>query len=85
VQYFDLQHHVRIPGYKQGYGDGSGGFEVERPVGAVLMKMTARNEKDVDYVQIEFEPRISGPSAGIGQVDVHSYTERFYSDDPEGE
>jgi len=90
VQYFDLQHHVRIPGYKQGYGDGSGGFEVERggapkPVGAVLMKMTARCANEVDYIEIEFEPRISGPSAGIGQVDVHSYTERFYSDDPEGE
>ena len=28
--YFDIQHHVRTPGYQMSYGDGSGGWEVTR-------------------------------------------------------
>jgi hypothetical protein len=28
--YFDIQHHVRTPGYHMSYGDGSGGWEVTR-------------------------------------------------------
>ncbi len=40
--YFDIQHHVRTPGYKMDYGDGSGGWEVTRggvpkPIGSFLL------------------------------------------------
>lgn len=30
VHHFDIQHHVRTPGYKMDYGDGSVGWEVTR-------------------------------------------------------
>lgn len=38
-QYYDIQHHVRTPGYLMSYADGSGGWEVTRggvpkPVGS---------------------------------------------------
>jgi hypothetical protein len=40
--YFDMQHHVRTPGYNMAYGDGSGGWEVTRggvpkPVGGAML------------------------------------------------
>lgn len=40
--YFDIQHHVRTPGYQMSYGDGSGGWEVTRggvpkPVGSAAL------------------------------------------------
>lgn len=42
THYFDLQHHVRTPGYNMSYGDGTAGWEVTRggvpkPVGGVSM------------------------------------------------
>jgi hypothetical protein len=45
VQYFDIQHHVRTPGYLMSYGDGTGGWEVTRggipkPVGSCLLSIT---------------------------------------------
>lgn len=44
--YFDIQHHVRTPGYKMEYGDGSGGWEVTRggvpkPIGSFLLDIRA--------------------------------------------
>jgi hypothetical protein len=30
IVYFDTQHHIRTPGYKQSYGDGSQGWDVTR-------------------------------------------------------
>lgn len=46
--YFDIQHHVRTPGYKMDYGDGSTGWEVTRggvpkPTGGALL-LLAENE-----------------------------------------
>jgi len=40
--YFDIQHHVRTPGYKMDYADGQGGWEVTRggvpkPIGSFLL------------------------------------------------
>jgi len=40
--YFDIQHHVRTPGYSMMYGDGSGGWEVTRggvpkPLGSFIL------------------------------------------------
>lgn len=42
VQYFDIQHHVRTPGYNMSWGDGSGGWEVSRggvpkPMGSFIL------------------------------------------------
>lgn len=42
--YFDNQIHLRTPGYKQGYGDGSTGFEVTKgmnpkPLGGCWLKL----------------------------------------------
>lgn len=42
IHYFDLQHHVRTPGYKMDYGDGSTGWEVTRggvpkPIGGATL------------------------------------------------
>lgn len=42
VHYFDIQHHVRTPGYKMDYGDGTTGWEVTRggvpkPVGGASL------------------------------------------------
>jgi hypothetical protein len=42
THYFDIQHHVRTPGYKMDYGDGSVGWDVTRggvpkPTGGALL------------------------------------------------
>jgi hypothetical protein len=62
VQYSDIQYHVRTPGYKQDYGDGSGGWAVEKgmppkPVGCAWITLICRNNC------IEIQPRtdIQGP------------------------
>ena len=65
VHYSDIQHHVRIPGYKQDYGDGSKGWNVERggvpkPIGAVWMTMKCIREREKD-ISVEFTPAIKGP------------------------
>lgn len=45
--YFDYQHHVRTPGYKQAYGDGTTGWEVTRggvpkPIGGAWIELAVR-------------------------------------------
>ena len=42
--YFTIQYHVRTPGYKQSYGDGTAGWDVTKggspkPIGAIWMRM----------------------------------------------
>ena len=73
-QFFDVQHHVRVPGYKQSYGDGSGGWDVTRggvpkPLGCVWLKLTAR-KNDIMTVDIECIPDLRGgkPINPIGGV-----------------
>lgn len=46
--YFDLQHHIRTPGYQMTYADGSGGWEVTRggvpkPMGCMIMEYNGTN------------------------------------------
>lgn len=46
--YFDIQHHVRTPGYLMSYADGSGGWEVSRggvpkPIGSFLLSIDHSN------------------------------------------
>ena len=43
--HMDIQHHIRIPGFMQSYGDGSTGWEVTRggvpkPIGSIWVKFT---------------------------------------------
>jgi len=52
-QFKDIQWHGRIPGYKDDYGDGSGGFAVEKgyspnPLGALWLHFTYAGDR-VDY------------------------------------
>jgi hypothetical protein len=42
--YYDIQHHIRTPGYLMSYGDGTNGWEVTRggvpkPVGSFVLKI----------------------------------------------
>ena len=90
-QYFDVQHYFRIPGYKQSYGNGTGGWEVIRggvpkPIGAFWLKLSVQNTKDgSDYIAINHEDAIVGASAEVGETDGLEPTYGFYPDDPEGE
>ena len=65
VQYFDIQHHIRTPGYKQDYADGSGGWTVEKggvpkPIGAVWMRLYYEG----GGVKCQFLPDIEGAAVG---------------------
>ena len=51
--YFDMAWHIRTPGYKQGYADGTGGWEVERggvpkPIGSVWCKLEFQTFNGLD-------------------------------------
>ena len=57
-QYFDIQHHVRTPGYHMSYGNGSKGWEVSRggvpkPIGSSLVS--------INYGDILVTPYIHAP------------------------
>jgi len=81
--YSDIQWHIRTPGYKQDYGDGSKGWAVEKgqspkPIGVVWMKLDYFS----DSIRIKFEPDVAGPE----MIDAGGYAggARFeYSDDSE--
>lgn len=91
--YMDIQHHIRIPGYKQEYGDGTKGWDVTRggipkPIGAIWMRMWfdqmasfPRNHNGI--IKMQFIPDIRGADAvpSVGGI----YTGRSYNDDQEGE
>ena len=56
--HFDLQHHIRVPGYKQSYGDGSAGWDVTRggvpkPIGAAWLNFKLRDGKAVFSVEAD--------------------------------
>lgn len=89
-QYFDIQHHIRIPGYKQSYGDGSGGWDVTRggvpkPIGAVFVKLTFNFNKmatPADAVGVQVETSIRG--ADVVTIGGGMYDGPEYDQDPEG-
>ncbi len=86
-QYTDIQHHVRIPGYKQSYGDGSGGWEVTRggvpkPIGAVWLRMwfdsRANANNHMGEIKLQFIPDIRGAEpvpCAAGIYDGKEYAE----------
>jgi hypothetical protein len=60
--FFDNQYFIRVPGYKQSYADGTGGWDVEtgkapKPIGAVWLHMEYRNKQ----FRMRFEPDVRGP------------------------
>lgn len=85
--YMDVQHHLRIAGYKQSYGDGSSGWEITRggvpkPIGCVWMRMYY--DESSSMVRLQFIPDV----IGADPISVNSndlYSGKNYADDPEGE
>lgn len=83
--YMDIQHHVRIPGYMQSYGDGTTGWEVTRggvpkPVGACWIRYYATSET----VNVQAIPDYQNPVAiSLNTPDL--YSGRVYDDDREEE
>jgi hypothetical protein len=76
--YFDIQHHVRTPGYCMSYADGSDGWEVSRggvpkPVGSFMLAF--------DKGEVFPSPIIHAPNP-IGAV-VDSYNGIIYPQDEE--
>lgn len=83
---YDIQHHVRTPGYKQSYADGSGGWEVERggvpkPIGSMWMRMFFERET----YQVEFTPAIYGAEsmqpAGYGDDNYRPFPQEYCNTD----
>ncbi|MBN1535932.1 MAG: metallophosphoesterase [Anaerolineales bacterium] len=92
--YMDIQHHIRVPGYKNGYGNGRGGWEVTRggvpkPVGAVWMRMyfdyaDTRKIKGNNngLIKLQFIPDIRG-AANLADVTA-VYAGKIYDEDRGG-
>jgi hypothetical protein len=82
--YFDIQHHVRTPGYKQAYGDGTTGWEVTRggvpkPLGGCWVRMVANGTK----IDVSCEPFVEAPQpVSISSNEI--YTGVVFNDDREG-
>jgi hypothetical protein len=62
VLYTDTQYHIRTPGYKQDYADGSGGWTVERggvpkPIGCAWVRLAWQDDRVVVQPMID----ICGP------------------------
>jgi UDP-2,3-diacylglucosamine pyrophosphatase LpxH len=89
VMYFDTQHHIRIPGYKQSYGDGSGGWDVTRgappkPLGAYWVKLYMCIPTTGQEIRIQVIPEMSD-SVPVSTMDTSLYSGAVYGDDGEGE
>lgn len=68
-QYFDVQHHIRTPGYKQSYGDGSTGWDITRggvpkPIGGAWVRMywnNATNRAEIEVTELIHQPNVLSP------------------------
>ena len=83
IQFFDIQHHVRVPGYKMDYADGTGGWTVERggvpkPNGCVWMTLTVKN--GIPELMFENDIRGAVPVAPIDWGDGAEYSGQFVQD-----
>jgi hypothetical protein len=87
--YFDIQHHIRIPGYKQSYGDGTTGWDVTRggvpkPIGAFWTRLYHDGSGNRHTVKVQVIPAMCDPEpVHIESNDI--YNGEVYDDDPEGE
>ena len=73
--FFDTQHHVRTPGYMQGYGDGTTGWEVTRggvpkPLGSCYIKIELGGRHRKHRPSIKVEPIIHNPIAVSPVIDI---------------
>lgn len=64
--FFDIQHHIRTPGYKQAYGDGSSGWDVMRggvpkPLGGCWLQIETDRTARVEQPRITVTPQIHNP------------------------
>lgn len=62
--FFDTQHHIRTPGYKQGYGDGTTGWEVTKgmvpkPLGGCWLELWCGHPSDTPMIKVT--PEIHDP------------------------
>ncbi len=67
-QYFDLQHHIRVPGYNQSYGDGTHGWEVTRggvpkPIGCAWVRLRWNSGSKSPEIMVQSDVR--GPECGV--------------------
>jgi len=68
--YMDIQHHIRTPGYKQSYGDGSKGWDVTRggvpkPIGSCWVRheftyKSPNTANNTGQIRIKVEPNVRG-------------------------
>jgi hypothetical protein len=83
--YFDIQHHIRTPGYKQSYGDGTTGWDITRggvpkPIGGAWCRLYYENMQ----ARIQIQPYIEAAEpVSISADDL--YNGPIYDDDPESE
>ena len=92
--YMDIQHHVRVPGYKNAYGNGKSGWEVTRggvpkPVGCVWMRMRfdyKDTEKNFGHrggaVKLQFVPDVRGAENLVDSTGM--YDGKIFDEDREG-
>lgn len=78
--WFVNQHHIRTPGYHQGYGDGTKGWEVTsgkgpKPIGGVWLRMIVKSQR----VSVEVTPNVRAPMAV--EVPEDMYDGISYPDD----
>jgi len=87
--YFDIQHHIRIPGYKQSYGDGTTGWDVTKggvpkPIGCAWCLFSLETKEGKQYIDIKVISDVQGANpVSVSSNDL--YDGRIYDDDNEGE
>ena len=84
-QYFDIQHHIRTPGYKQSYGDGTTGWDVTRggvpkPIGSAWCRLYYENGR----VGIQVRPLLQAAEPVSVSAD-ELYNGPVYDNDQEGD
>jgi hypothetical protein len=88
-QYFDTQHHIRTPGYKQSYGDGSTGWDVTRgappkPIGSIWTRLYCIKHEEGSSIGVQVIPNIRDPQP-IRVDSGELYGGAVYAEDTEGE
>jgi hypothetical protein len=85
MPYFDIQHHIRTPGYKQAYGDGTTGWDVTRggvpkPIGGCWVRLYAEG----DIIRVQVYPHIhEAEPISVSADDL--YNGPVYDNDQEGD
>lgn len=88
-QYFDNQYHIRIPGYKQGYGDGTTGWEVTRggvpkPIGSVFVRLKYLCVGNNRTIHVYPSEELISPPEPVSVDAAAVYDGPVYDDDQEG-